>query len=80
MFEVIHSLCQDQLQITYRGIIVQCFSIHEEAGFAPSIAIVDKPKKLPKKRNAVSPLSFGEERTEKKTSFTQVFFFFPRPY
>lgn len=46
----------------------------KKAGFAPATAILGKPKELPKERDAVSPLAFGEERAEKKTSFAQVFF------
>jgi len=46
----------------------------KKAGFAPATAILGKPKELPKERGAVSPLAFGEERAEKKTSFAQVFF------
>ena len=45
----------------------------KKAGFAPATAILGKPKELPKERDAVSPLAFGEERAEKKTSFAQVF-------
>jgi hypothetical protein len=45
----------------------------KKAGFAPATAILGKPKELPKERDAVSPLAFGEEKAEKKTSFAQVF-------
>jgi hypothetical protein len=46
----------------------------KKAGFAPATAILGKPQELPKERDAVSPLAFGEEKAEKKTSFAQVFF------
>ncbi|GHE25426.1 hypothetical protein GCM10017674_82490 [Streptomyces gardneri] len=45
----------------------------KKAGFAPATATLGKPKELPKERDTVSPLAFGEERAEKKTSFAQVF-------
>ena len=46
----------------------------KKAGFAPATAILGKPQELPKERDAVSPLAFGEEKAEKKTSFAQVYF------
>ena len=39
----------------------------------PATAILGKPKELAKARDAVSLLAFGEEKAEKKTSFTKVF-------
>ncbi|CAE5979584.1 unnamed protein product [Arabidopsis arenosa] len=45
----------------------------KKAGFAPATAILGKPKELAKARDAVSLLAFGEEKAEKKTSFTKVF-------
>jgi hypothetical protein len=50
----------------------------KKAGFAPATAILGKLKELPKERDAVSPLAFGEEKAEKKTSFAQ-FFLLPAP-
>ena len=45
----------------------------KKAGFAPATPILGKGKELPKERDAVSPLAFGKEKAEKKTSFAQVF-------
>ncbi|MCE0481390.1 hypothetical protein HAX54_039094, partial [Datura stramonium] len=36
----------------------------KKAGFAPATTILGKAKELPKERDAVFPLAFGEERVE----------------
>jgi hypothetical protein len=71
-------LCVLHFRISQREIVFfpLTFSLirgAKKAGFAPATAILGKPKELPKERDAVSPLAFGEEKAEKKTSFAQVF-------
>ncbi|KAF5952436.1 hypothetical protein HYC85_010380 [Camellia sinensis] len=79
MFEKMRMLCVLHFRISQRENVFfpLTFSLirgAKKAGFAPATAILGKPKELPKERGAVSPLAFGEERAEKKTSFAQVKF------